>query len=149
RDPLTSRVIHIDFHAISMNKPLNIDMPIKFIGTPIGVKVDGGIMQATMRELEIECLPADIPDSFEIDVSELGIGDSIHVRDLNIPNVKILAEARRTVVVISAPTVVKSDEAAAAAGEDLDEEAAGAAEGAEAAPADGDGDKKADKKADK
>ncbi|MCP4684096.1 MAG: 50S ribosomal protein L25/general stress protein Ctc [bacterium] len=110
RDPVTNKVVHMDFHAISMTKPINISLPIKFIGTPIGVKTDGGIMQATMRELEISCLPANIPDDFEVDVAELGIGDSIHVRDLEIPDVEILTPERRTVVVISAPTVIKSED---------------------------------------
>jgi large subunit ribosomal protein L25 len=68
RDPVTNRVLHVDFHAISMNRPINVAIPISFTGTPIGVKVDGGIMQTTMRELDISCLPADIPDEFEIDV---------------------------------------------------------------------------------
>ena len=53
RDPITSRVIHVDFHAISMNKPIHVAVQINFTGTPIGVKTDGGIMQVTMRELEI------------------------------------------------------------------------------------------------
>lgn len=136
RDPVTNNVLHMDFHAISMTKPINVDLPIKFVGTPRGVKTDGGIMQATMRELEISCLPADIPDRFEIDVTDLGIGDSIHVGDLEIPNVDILTSDNRTVVVISAPTVIKSETTAE---EEEAEEGVEAAEGeeAEAAPAEG------------
>ena len=130
RDPITSRVIHVDFHAISMNKPINVAVPIKFTGTPRGVKTDGGIMQTTMRELSVSCLPTDIPDSIAIDVADLGIGDSIHVRDLDLPQVKILSEERRTIVVIAAPTVIK---ATAAELEAAEEEAAAeaAAEGEE------------------
>jgi len=109
RDPVTNRVIHMDFHAISMTKPINVALPIKFVGTPRGVKTDGGIMQATMRELEISCLPDKIPEVFEINVDDLGIGDSLHVSDLSIPDVEIVTPARRTVVVISAPTVIKSE----------------------------------------
>ena len=85
-------------------------------------------MQTTMREINISCLPKDIPDDFEIDVAELGIGDSIHVRDLEIPNVEILDPERRTVVVISAPTVIKSAEEEA---EEAEEGEEGAEEGAE------------------
>jgi len=125
RDPVTNKVVHLDFHAISMSKPINVSLPIKFIGVPRGVKTDGGIMQATMREMEISCLPADIPDHFEIDVTDLGIGDSLHVGNLSIPNVEILEPKSRTVVVISAPTVIKS-EATAAEGAEI-----AAAEGAE------------------
>lgn len=128
RHPVTNRVTHVDFHAISMTKPINVTMPLTFVGTPVGVKVDGGIMQTTMRELSIYCLPKDIPDDFEIDVAELGIGDSIHVRDLEIPNVEILDPERRTVVVISAPTVIKAADEEAEEGEEGEE---GAEEGAE------------------
>ncbi len=127
RDPITNRVIHLDFHAISMTKPISISIPIIFTGTPVGVKVDGGIMQATMRELDISCLPTDIPEHFEIDVSNLSIGDSIHVSNLSIPNVQIEHEPASTVVVISAPTVVKSE-----AAEGTEGEAEAAAEGEEA-----------------
>ncbi len=122
RDPVTSKVVHLDFHAVSMSKPINIFVPITFVGTPRGVKTDGGIMQTTMRELEISCLPSDIPEQVEVDVTDLGIGESIHVGDINIPNATIAAEKDRTVVVISAPTVVKA--AATAAEEEAAEEAA-------------------------
>ena len=136
RDPITSKVIHIDFHAISMNKPINISIPVKFIGIPRGVKTDGGIMTVPMRELEISCLPVNIPDALEIDVSELGIGDSIHVSDLSIENVEIVAEARRTIVVISSPTVIKA-ETTAAEGEEGEEGVAAEGEVAEGEAAEG------------
>jgi len=110
RDPVSSKVIHIDFHAIAMNRPINISLPLHFTGEAEGVKNEGGIMQTTLRELDISCLPADIPERFEIDVSELSIGESIHVKDIKIPNVEILSEQNRTVVVISAPTVMKVEE---------------------------------------
>lgn len=132
RDPVTSKIIHLDFHAISMIKPLHISIPILFEGTPRGVKTDGGIMQTTMRELEISCLPSDIPESLVLDVEDLGIGDSIHVRDVEVPKVQILSPEQRTIVVIAAPTVVKAE--AAAEGEELEEvleEGAEAAEGEE------------------
>jgi large subunit ribosomal protein L25 len=144
RDPITNRVLHIDFHAIAMDRPINVWIPIHLKGTPMGVKVEGGIMQTTMRELEISCLPANIPDSIDLDVSELGIGDSIHVGDLKLENVDVLAAARQTIVVISAPTIIKA-EAAAAEGVVAEGEAAVAAEGAEGAEA-AEGEGEADKK---
>lgn len=131
RDPITSRILHMDFHAISMTKPLHISIPIQFEGTPRGVKTDGGIMQITMRDLDISCLPADIPESLVVDVEDLGIGDSIHVKDVTLDKVQILAPDQRTIVVIAAPTVVKVDEPTEA---ELEE---GAEEGDEAAPAEG------------
>lgn len=130
RDPVTSQVVHIDFHAISMTKPIHLLVPLHFEGSPIGVKVDGGIMQTTMREIEVSCLPADIPERIEINVDELHIGDSIHVRDIDVPNAKVLSEEQRTVVVISAPTVIKET---VTTDEIAEGEEAVAAEGAEAA----------------
>lgn len=131
RDPITSRILHMDFHAISMTKPLHISIPILFEGSPRGVRTDGGIMQITMRELEISCLPTDIPEKLEVDVTDLGIGDSIHVSDVKLDKVQILAPEQRTIVVIAAPTVVKVDEPTE---EEVEE---GVEEGAEAAPAEG------------
>ncbi len=130
RDPVTSRIIHIDFHAISMTKPLHLSIPIHFVGTARGVKTEGGIMQTVMRELEISCLPTDIPEHVEVDVTNLGIGGSIHVRDLSIPKAQVLSEPQSTVVVISAPTIMKVEVPVAEAA--VAEEAA---EAAEAAPA--------------
>lgn len=136
RDPVTSVVTHVDFHAISMNKEIHISVPIHFTGTPFGVKTEGGIMQTTLRELDVACLPKDIPEQVLIDVSELKIGESVHVGNLEIPNARVLTEAGRTIVVISAPTVLKST---AAEGEEAEgEELAEGEEGAEAA-AEGEG----------
>jgi len=139
RDPLTNSVIHVDFHAISMTKPIHLSIPIHLIGVPIGVKADGGILQVTMREIEISCLPTDIPEHVEINVETLHIGDSIHVRDLSIPKVKILEEPDTTLAVVSAPTVLKTaDEEAAEAAAALEAAGVEGVEGAEgAAPAEG------------
>ena len=125
RDPITLNVTHIDFHAISMNKPIHITLPINFVGTPEGVKADGGILQTAMRELDIACLPKDIPETFDIDVSKLMVGDSIHVRDIEIPNATILSEEQRTIVIVQPPTVVSvpGTDADAAQGESALEEA--------------------------
>ncbi len=128
RDPVTSKIMHLDFHAISMNRPIHIRLAVHLVGTAKGVKSEGGIMQVLLRELEISCLPTNIPEHFQIDVSELGIGASIHVRDIALPNVEILNDPSTTIVVISAPTVIKAE---AAATEPVEGEAAAAgAEGA-------------------
>jgi large subunit ribosomal protein L25 len=151
RDPVTSHIVHIDFHAISMNRPIHIALPIHLTGTAVGVKTDGGIMQQTMRELLIESLPKDIPDDITVDVTELGIGDSVHVSELELPNVKILSDPKRTVVTIAAPTVMKVEavtegEEVAVEGEEA-EEAAAEGEEAEAAEAtEGDTEEKEGKK---
>ena len=145
RDPVTSHVTHIDFHAISMTKPMHIAVPIHFDGTPEGVKTDGGIMQTNLRAVEISCLPADLPDFISIDVSNLGIGESIHVKDIDVPNATILTEDERTIVVIAAPTVIKTTAEEGAEGVE-GEEGAVAAEGAEAAEGEAEAEEKKEKK---
>ncbi len=163
RDPVSSRMLHVDFHAISMTKPINLSIPVHITGVSKGVKSEGGIQNLVLRELEISCLPTNIPDFVSVDVSELGIGDSIHVRDLSIPNVTVLEDKDSTVVTISAPTVIKVEaptaeavaeaEAAAAAaaapGAAGASPAAGAAAGAKAGAPAAAGAKKEEKKADK
>ncbi|MEW6050770.1 MAG: 50S ribosomal protein L25/general stress protein Ctc [Candidatus Zixiibacteriota bacterium] len=135
RDPITSRITHLDFHAISMNRPIHIQVPVHLVGTPIGVKAEGGIMQTLLREIEISCLPTNIPEHVEVDVTNLGIGDSIHVRDVTIPNVDVLTESSSTIVVISAPTIIKVETPAVEAVQVEGAEGAAPAEGAEGAPA--------------
>ena len=141
RDPVTTKITHVDFHAISMTRPITISVPITFTGLARGVKTEGGIMQVTMRDLEISCLPVNIPDQIMVDVSDLGIGDSLHVRNISIPNVKILAPEQSTVVVIAAPTIVKE----VAPVEPVEGEVVEAAEG-EAAEAPAEGEKKEEAK---
>jgi large subunit ribosomal protein L25 len=118
-----------------MNKPIKIEIPINMTGVSKGVKSEGGIMQILMRDLEISCLPVNIPEHFELDVSELGIGDSIHVRNLSIPNVDILSEPSNVVVVIVAPTIIKAEATTAEAALAAEGEAAEGAPAAGAAPA--------------
>jgi len=148
RDPVTSVVTHVDFHAISMNKEINISVPIHLTGTPVGVKTEGGIMQTTLRELEVACLPKDIPEQVTIDVSELKIGESVHVGNLEIPNARVLTDEHRTIVVISAPTVLKSTaaEGEEAEGEELAEGEEGAEGAAESAEGAAEGEAKAEEK---
>ncbi len=144
RDPISLKVTHLDFHAISMTKPIKLSVPISLIGEAIGVKTDGGLIQSAMREIEISCLPIDIIDVIEVDVSELNVGDSIHIRDISIKNVTILAEERRTVVICAAPSVVEEE----VSEEDEDAEDAEGVEGAEGtdAPEAGSDDEKKDDK---
>ncbi len=136
RDPITSEIMHVDFHAISMNKPLYISIPITFTGTARGVKSDGGIMQVAMRRMEISCLPQDIPEIIEVNVEDLGIGDAIHVGDIKLDKVDILDPEQRTIVVIAAPTVVTEPTTGE---EELEGEEAEAEEGAEAEGEEGEG----------
>jgi large subunit ribosomal protein L25 len=84
--PLGGTVLHIDFHAISMDEKIQADVPLEAIGIANGVKNFGGLLEQNLRSLTIECLPRDLPDRITVDVSALNIGDSIHVRDIQLPS---------------------------------------------------------------
>lgn len=96
-DPITKNIIHIDFYEFNANQPVRFNIPLHYEGQPIGVK-QGGTFQHEYDEVEIECLPKDAVDFIEVDVSNLGIGGTIKISDLNIPKgVKVL-EDENTVV---------------------------------------------------
>ena len=126
--PVRGMVLHADFYHVAMDQEINVHIPIHFQGLAAGVKNDGGIMQCTMRELEISCLPDRIPPSVDVDVNALNIGDSIHVRDIVLPGVKIVSDPQSTVVTIIHPIIIKAAPTAA----EVEAEAAAAA--AAAAP---------------
>ena len=114
--PLSGGIVHVDFHAVNMNEALHTSVPIEARGEPEGVKSFGGILEQSLRSLEIECLPKDLPEVFHIDVSGLNIGDSIHVKDIVLPDgVKTLEDADLTVFLVAAPAVVEVETPAAAA----------------------------------
>ena len=114
--PLSGGIVHVDFHAVNMNEVLHTSVPIEARGEPEGVKSFGGILEQSLRSLEIECLPKDLPEVFHIDGSGLNIGDSIHVKDIVLPDgVKALEDADLTVFLVAAPAVVEVETPAAAA----------------------------------
>ena len=98
-DPITGAILHVDLYEVSMKKSIRVKVPVTVVGeVPIGVK-EGGILHQPMRELHIECLPAQIPDHIEINASEFGIGDGAHVKDVEVPTgVKILDDQDLMVV---------------------------------------------------
>lgn len=103
-DPISHRLLHADFKRIDMKVAVEVDVPIEPVGVARGVKAEGGIMDLVVRELSIRCLPGDIPDNFTIDVSDLDINDSLHVRDIEVPEgVEVLTEMDATVVNIAPP----------------------------------------------
>jgi len=81
-DPITHHLLHADFFRVNMDRKIKVTVPITLKGDARGVKQDGGVLDFVHREIEVEVLPANIPDSIEVDVTDLGIGDSVHVRDL-------------------------------------------------------------------
>ena len=134
--PVTGAVLHADFYEVDMTAKLRLRVPLHFTGKAAGVAL-GGILQPVQRDVEVECLPADIPEFINVDVSALNIHDAVHISQLQPPaGVSVLYDSDATLVTVQPPTVeeVKTGEAAAteAAGE-----AAPAAEGAKA-----EGDKK-------
>ncbi|MCI0405411.1 MAG: 50S ribosomal protein L25, partial [candidate division Zixibacteria bacterium] len=93
REPVWGKILHVDFQHVSLSKKITVKVPVHLIGTPVGVKDTGGILQHTFRELEISCLPTEIPQHIDVDVSLLKIGDSVHVRDLRLAEgVQILVD---------------------------------------------------------
>ncbi len=134
RDPVTGAIHHVDLYQVALDRKLNMMVSVHLTGTPRGVKDAGGILQQTRREIEISCLPADIPNRIELDVSELEIGDSMHVSDIELPGAEIITDKKLTLCTVVPPTVIKAatteaEEAEEAEGEEAEGEAAEGAEG--------------------
>jgi large subunit ribosomal protein L25 len=83
--PVGGEIRHVDFHAVSMDQMIEAEVPLEPVGTAVGVKTFGGLLEQSLRVLAIECLPGDLPDRITVDVSQLNIGDAIHVRDIQLP----------------------------------------------------------------
>jgi len=114
--PLQREILHIDFHAVSATEKITAEVPIEAVGEPLGVKTNNGLLEHILRNLEVECLPGDLPERIQVDVSNLDINDSIHVKELQLPpGVEAVTDGELTVVAVSAARV-EEEEAAAAAG---------------------------------
>jgi large subunit ribosomal protein L25 len=131
--PVSGNFIHIDFYEIDMKRQINVMVPVITKGQSVGVE-NGGMLNIVRREIELLCLPGDIPEAIEIDITDLEIGDSIHIEDIPLgENVEVSADFNFTVVTVLSPTVeeeevVEEEEGELEAGEE--------AEGEEAAEAD-------------
>jgi large subunit ribosomal protein L25 len=103
-DPVKQTILHVDLYEISLDKKIEVEVPITLTGTAKGVS-DGGILQQVSRTVEISCLPDNIPDAFELEVTGLDIGDSLHVSDLKIPEgIEVLEEEELTIATVVPPT---------------------------------------------
>ena len=123
-EPLKGKLIHADFYEVALDRTLEVKVHIELHGVPVGVKTQGGVLDFVTRELEIECLPMDIPDKIEVDVSHLELGKHLRVAELQLPaKIKLLTEGD---VVVAHVVMPRAEEEAAPAP---------AAEGAEAAAA--------------
>jgi large subunit ribosomal protein L25 len=127
RDPVRGRPLHTDFYLVELDKTVEVSVPIHLVGKAPGVEL-GGILDHPLREIELECLPRAIPERVDVDVSALGIGDSIHVRDLELPEgASVRTDGNLAVASVIAPAVVEEPVA-----EELEEGEEAAAEGEEA-----------------
>jgi large subunit ribosomal protein L25 len=107
RHPFRRQILHVDFQELVAGEKIIVRLPIVLSGVPDGVRQDGGVLDQTLRELEVEVDPANIPSHIEIDVTPLKIGDSIHVRDVKLPEgVEVVTELDSSVCVVSAPRAV-------------------------------------------
>lgn len=130
-EPVTHNVLHVDFQEINLKEEVEVAVPIELVGKAAGI-AEGGILQQVERELEIRCLPLNIPDKIEVDISNLAIGDSIHVSDVAaVGDFEILSAADKTIASVAAPAAeeeevveeeVEGEEVEAAEGEEPAEE---------------------------
>jgi large subunit ribosomal protein L25 len=134
RTPVDGNILHVDLYEVDLNKPLRVSVQLRFVGRAAGI-VDGGILQPLEREIEVECLPLEIPEAIEVDVTRLNVHDVMHVSALNLPgNVKPIFDTDFPIVTVLPPTVAEAPAVAAATAE-----GAPTAEGAAAKPAEGAG----------
>jgi len=104
--PLRPELLHVDFHAVSATEKITSEVPIEAVGDALGVRTFGGLLEHSLRTLEVECFPQDLPEIVRIDVTNLNIGESLHVRDIPLPSgVESLTDADLTVVSVVASRV--------------------------------------------
>jgi large subunit ribosomal protein L25 len=109
RDPVNGAALHADFYAVDVDRLVTVSVPVHLEGTAVGVKM-GGIVDHALREVELECLPRAIPEELRIDVTPLEMGDSLHVRDLPLPEgVELLTDGDLPVVSVVAPRVEEEE----------------------------------------
>jgi len=114
-DPLSGKILHVDFNEISLTEEIKIDVPLASKGESVGVKQDGGVLEHLLWEIQVECLPTDIPKKLEVDVTNLKIGDALFVKDIIAPKgVKILNDPEVRIFAVEKPIEIKPEEAAIA-----------------------------------
>ena len=104
--PLKRQLLHVDFHAVSATEKITSEVPIEAVGDALGVRTFGGLLEYSLRTLEVECFPQDLPEIVRIDVTNLNIGEALHVRDIPLPSgVESLTDGDLTVVSVVASRV--------------------------------------------
>jgi large subunit ribosomal protein L25 len=118
RHPIRRQILHVDFQALVAGEKVTVSIPITLNGIPEGVRLEGGVLDQTLRELEIEVDPSNIPDHVELDVTNMVIGDSLHVSDIKLPEgVEVLDDPETSVAVLAAPRAAIEEAAAPEAAE--------------------------------
>lgn len=113
RHPFKRQILHVDFQELVAGEKITVNVPIVLVGVPDGVRMDGGILDQVMRELEVEVDPSNIPNHIDVDVTKLTIGSSVHVRDITLPEgVESMDDEEATICVVSAPRAVIEETAA-------------------------------------
>ena len=113
RHPIRRQILHVDFQALVAGEKVTVSIPILLQGIPEGVRLEGGVLDQTLREIEIEVDPSNIPDHVEYDVTNMVIGDSVHISDLKVPEgVEVLDDPETSVAVLAAPRAVIEETAA-------------------------------------
>lgn len=104
-DPVKGAILHADLLTIAMDQKMKFQVPIEVRGEARGVKLDGGILDVVVREVQVECLPGDVPDNIPVDVSELSIHDTVRVKELQVDSskIKVLSDSELTLVTVSPP----------------------------------------------
>lgn len=111
RNAITQKFVHIDFNEVDLDVKIKAQISVEAVGEPKGVKEQGGVLEHILHELEVECLPRELPEKIEVDVTELMIGDSIHAKDIKVSSaVEILNDPEVTVFAVAAPKVEEEPE---------------------------------------
>ena len=114
-EPSKGKLLHIDLKRIAMNIVMRVSVPIQLTGTALGVKVQGGVLSQVLHEVEVECLPGDIPSHIDVDITNLGLNEAIHIKDLpHAGNLKFLSEEDELVAHVTTPKEDVAETAAAA-----------------------------------
>lgn len=115
-DPLSGNILHVDFNEISLTDEIRVNVPLGSKGEAVGVKQEGGVLEHLLWEVQVECLPTDIPQKLEVDISNLKIGDALFIKDIVVPKgVKILNDLEVRIFAVEKPVEIKPEEVTAAA----------------------------------
>jgi large subunit ribosomal protein L25 len=118
RHPFKKQILHVDFMELVAGEKVIVDVPLVFVGTPEGVRTGGGLLEQILHSIEVNVDPSSIPNHIDVDVSQMIMGHSLHVRDLNLPEgVEVLTDEDATVCAVIAPRAVVEETAAAVEGE--------------------------------